>query len=125
MKYLGIDFGFKRIGLAISEGELASPLKILEIKNFNDAVIKIDEVVKGGGFEKIVIGLPEGKIGKIVLKFVNAIKKKGLDIECADETLSSKKALQEMIDLNVSQKSRSKNDSVAAAIILQNYLDNL
>lgn len=125
MKYLGIDFGLKRIGLAISEGELASPWQILEVKNFSDAVEKILEVIKKEGFEKIVIGLPEGKMGKNVLGFINALKKRGVEVEAADETLSSKNALQVMIEQGVRRDKRHHEDAYSAAGILQDYLDNL
>lgn len=124
MKYLGIDFGLKKIGLALSEGELASPWQILEVKNFSDALAKIVRVVKGEGFEKIVVGLPEGKMGENVTKFVKLLKRQGLEVEIADETLSSKKALEQMISENVPMKKRHSNDAAAAAIILQNYLDS-
>lgn len=124
MKYLGIDFGLRRIGLAVSEGELASPWQILDVKNFSDAIKKTSTVIKDGGFEKIVVGLPEGKMGKNVVGFVNALKKNGFDVSTADETLSSKKALQIMIEQGVGKKDRHHEDDFSAAEILQNYLDN-
>lgn len=125
MKYLGIDFGLRRIGLAISEGTLASPWKIIDVKNFSDAVEKTSQVIKeGGGFKKIVVGLPEGKMGKNVVGFVNALKKKGVEVETADEMLSSKKALQTMIERDVGQKKRRHEDAYSAAEILQQFLDN-
>ena len=123
MKYLGIDFGLRRIGLATSEGEIASPLKIVEVKGFKDAVGKILEIVEIESIDRIVIGLPEGKMGQAVLGFIKALKKTGLDVITADETLSSKKALQQMVDLSISKKERRANDSFAAGIILQEWLD--
>lgn len=124
MKYLGIDFGLRRIGLAVSEGEIASPWQILEVKHFSDAVGRIAGIVKNEDFEKIIVGLPEGKMSKSVTGFVNALKKLGLAVETADETLSSKKALQVMIDQGVGKKKRRYQDDFSAAEILQNYLDS-
>lgn len=124
MRYLGIDFGLKRVGLATSEGFLASSLKTLEVKNFKDSVLKVGELIKKGGFDKIVVGLPEGRMGQTVLGFINALKKMGFEVESADETLSSKLALEQMIEVNSSKKDRRSNDSQAACIILQNWLDN-
>lgn len=124
MKYLGIDFGLKRIGLAISEGDLASPWKILEVNNFSGAIEQVSAVIKDGGFEKIIVGLPEGKMGKNIIRFVNTLRKQGFAVETADETLSSKNALQVMIKQGVGQKKRHSNDAAAAAIILQDYLDS-
>lgn len=125
MKYLGIDFGLRKIGLAISEGELASPWQILEVKNFADAVEKTSQIIKNEGFEKIIVGLPEGKMGHNVIGFVNVLKKNGFQVETAQETLSSKKALQVMIEQGVRRKKRRLEDAFSAAIILQNYLDSL
>lgn len=124
MKYLGIDFGLRRIGLSVSEGDLASPLNTIEIKNFKDGVSKIVEFVRENGAEKIVVGLPEGKIGKTVLGFIKALRKNGLEVFEADETLSSQMALKNMIEQGVPKKKRGMEDCQAAAIILQNYLDS-
>lgn len=124
MKYLGIDFGLRRIGLAISEGNLASPWQVLEVKNFSDAVEKISKIIKDGSFNKVVVGMPEGKMGQNVLGFIKALKRMGFEVETTDETLSSKNALQSMIEQGIPQKKRCFNDAQAAAIILQNYLDS-
>lgn len=124
MRYLGIDFGLKRVGLAISEGSLASPFKVLQVKSFKDAILQVENVVKDGGFDKLVIGLPGGKMGQTVLGFINTFRKKGLEVMEADETLSSLKASQQMIELNIPKKKRQVNDAYSAAIILQNWLDN-
>ena len=124
MKYLGIDFGLRRIGLAISEGNLASPWQVLEVKNFTDATLKISKIIKDQQFEKIIVGMPEGKMGKNVIGFVNSLRKLGFEVETADETLTSKKALQAMIEQGVGQKRRRLEDAYSAAEILQNYLDS-
>lgn len=124
MKYLGVDFGLRRIGLATSEGSLTSPFKTIEVKGLKDAVEKVSQIVLREGFEKIVVGLPEGKIGQTVLGFVNKLKKLGWDVETTDETLTSQQALQQMIEGNIPRKKRKVNDDIAAAIILQNWLDS-
>ncbi|EKD84747.1 MAG: hypothetical protein ACD_38C00165G0004 [uncultured bacterium] len=124
MKYLGIDFGLRKIGLAVSEGELASPWQILAVKGFSDAIEKTSQIIKEGNFEKIIIGLPEGKMGQVVKGFVNALKKNGIDVETADETLSSKKGLKAMIKAGIGVKNRRNEDAFSAAGILQDYLDS-
>lgn len=124
MKYLGIDFGLRRIGLATSEGDIAAKLKTIEVKNIKDAVTKVVLLVKLEKFDKIIVGLPEGKMGQIVLGFVSLLKKNGLNVATADETLSSQKAISQMIEFNVSKSKRRVIDDTAAAIILQDYLDN-
>ena len=123
MKYLGIDFGLRRIGLATSEGELASPLKTLEVRNFKDGVSKVLEFLRKEEFEKIIVGLPEGRMGQTVKGFIKVLRKAGLDVTESDETLSSRKATEQMIELNIPQKKRKTSDDMAAAIILQNWLD--
>lgn len=125
MKYLGIDYGLKRVGLAISEGQLASPYKIIEIKSLRDGVYKIFSIFHIGKFDKVIVGMPEGDMGKAVIKLVSFLKSKGVDTVSADETLSSKQAQREMIDRGAGKKKRQVSDDMAAAIILQNYLDNL
>lgn len=124
MKYLGIDFGIKRIGLAVSEGELASPWQIIEVKDFSDAVEKVSKIITNENFQKIVVGLPEGKMGKNVVGFVKALKKQGFEVATADETLSSKIALDIMIKQGAGKKKRHHEDAFSAAEILQNYLDS-
>lgn len=121
MRYLGVDFGLKRVGLAVSEGELASPLKTIEDANFSDLLEKIKKEAEG--FDQIVIGLPEGKMGKLVKKAVKKLKEAGVNVAEADETLSSQRAVREMIELNIPKKKRQINDAYSAAIILQDYLD--
>ena len=124
MKYLGIDFGLRRIGLATSNGDFASPENILEVSGFKDAVNKVIEIINKEEFSKIVVGLPQGKMGKNVLGFVKALKKAGLDVITADETLSTKRADSQMIEVGFPLKKRRVNDAYAASIILQDWLDN-
>ncbi len=124
MRYLGIDFGLRRIGLAVSEGNLATPLKMIQVKNLSDGIHKVIEVAKVVGAEKIIVGLPEGKIGNTALGFINGLKKSGLNVESTDETLSTQGAQKIMINLGIRRKERQINDAYSAAIILQNWLDS-
>lgn len=124
MKYLGVDFGLKRVGLATSEGNFASPLKTIEVKGIVDAVLKVIALCKSEQFAKVIVGMPEGKMGKNVLGFVKKLKKEGIDVKTFDETLSSRRALENMIEAGVPKEKRRVNDDQAAAIILQDYLDS-
>lgn len=124
MYYLGIDFGLKRLGLAVSEGNLATPFKTIPVEGLKDAVDKILEIVQKEKPLKIIVGLPEGKIGNTVLEFVKGLKNMELDVETMDETLSTRRATAQMIELNIPKKKRQTNDDIAAAIILQNWLDS-
>lgn len=123
MKYLGIDWGLKRVGLALSEGLIATPYKTLEIKSFEDGIKKIQGVADQEGAELIVIGKPEGGMSKVVDKVVKKLHSLNLYVKLGDETLSSQEALRQLIKMGVSKKSRRDDNSMAAAIILQRYLD--
>lgn len=124
MKYLGIDYGKRKIGLSLSEGLTASPLKTIETSSLKDSVQKILQIIKNEQIEKVIIGLPEsGEAKKLVENFTREIIKEGIEIETVDETLSSQNALKDMINLGLSKKSRKSEDAYSAALILQEYLD--
>lgn len=130
MRYLGVDYGLKKVGLAMSEGQIASPFKVLEISGLNDAVSKITHVIKKENIERVVIGVPEsGQARTAVKKFINKlkedIKNETVSVIEADETLSSSAAKNLMIDLGIGEKARQQEDAYAAVIILQQFLDSL
>lgn len=125
VKYLGIDFGLRRIGLATSEGNLAAPFTTLRVRGFKDATRQVLELIKKERFNKVIVGLPEGKMGQTVSGFIKALTKEGVEVESADETLSSQQATLKMIELNIPQTKRRINDAYSAAIILQNYIESL
>lgn len=131
MKYLGIDYGKRKVGLSLSEGLTASPLKTIETSSLKDSVQKILQIIKNEQIEKVIIGLPEsGEAKKLVESFIKEmseallrIKKEGVAVVTTDETLSSQNALTDMINLGLSKKSRKSEDAYSAALILQEYLD--
>lgn len=122
MRYLGVDFGLRRIGLAESDGTIAAPLKVIEVSSFKKAIEQITSMAKD--FDQVIIGKPEGNMGKKVTKLVNLLKKRNIDIKMWDETLSTHKALQYMIQLGYGKKRRRTTDAHSAALILQDYLDS-
>lgn len=125
MKYLGVDWGMTKIGLAVSEGEIASPLGVatLQKNSLGKAVAKIVAIAKKEVVDRIVIGKPEGEMGQVVEKAVNALQKQGLNVVLADETLSTQNAKSKMLELGFGRKARKEDNAMAAAIILQRYLD--
>lgn len=123
MKYLGLDWGLKRIGLAISEGEFASPFKIVEIKNLKDGVRKIAELVKKENMDAVIIGQPEGGMGRVVQKVIKQLSNLGMKVVAADETLSTQEAKRVMVEIGISKKDRKEDNALSAAIILQRWLD--
>ncbi len=130
MRYLGLDYGLKKIGLATSEGQIASPLKVLDISSLADAVNKILHVIKQEQIDRVVVGVPESGIAKsAVKKFITKLKadlkENPVSVIEADETLSTSSAKDLMIDLGMGEKARQKEDAYAAVIILQNFLDSI
>lgn len=114
----------KKIGLAISEGELSSPFGLLYVKNRNDAVEKIEALVKKENIDQIVVGLPESGIRKTGLETVAKLRL-NIPVTVVDETLSSRNAKKKMLELGIKRGKRMKEDAYSAALILQDYLDTL
>lgn len=123
MRYLGIDWGLKKIGLAISEGEIATPLKTVSVNSFEDAIVKVTGVIEDEIADLIVLGNPEGEMGKIVKKVVKRLKSEGFDVVLADETLSTRESKTLMIEMGLGKKDRREDNALSAAIILQRCLD--
>lgn len=129
MKYLGIDHGEKRIGLAIGDDEtyIAVPLETIEAGDRKEAVAAIMLLIKEESVEKIVLGLPlslSGEAGRqadIVRKFgITLEEASGIKVEYEDERRSSKQAEELTRGLDMGNK-----DAIAAMVILQTYLDRL
>jgi len=124
MKYLGIDFGLKNIGLSFAEGPLAEPFVQKKYKNFNKLLTYLVKICQKEKIDIIIIGLPEGNLKNNVKKLGSNLKSfTNLPIFYQDETLTTKEAQQKMIQANISQKKRRQDHRAAATLILQDYLD--
>lgn len=125
MKILGIDFGTKKIGLATAVTALAEVYGVIRFRTTDDAIKKIKKVVDDEKIEKIVIGISEGEMAKQTKEFSEKLKETvSLPLEFQDETLSTKDAQRMAIDAGVKRKKRREyEDAFAAALILQQYLD--
>ena len=125
MKILAIDFGLKHFGIAISEGFLAEPFKELIVKNKEKTLKQLKEICQQNKIEKVVIGMPEGKLTPIIKKWANTLRAKiNLPIVFQDETLTSKEAKRKMVEAGKPLKKRRKSEHlIAACLILQSYLD--
>ncbi len=125
MKYLGIDYGSKKIGLAISdeESKFAFPLNIIQNKKKEDSLKEILNILKEKDITNIVVGESlnlKGKPNKILEEakiFSNNLKKENseLNIYFEKEWLSTVEARR--------FDDRKNADDSAAAIILQRFLD--
>lgn len=130
MRVLGIDYGEKRVGIALSDPMqiLASPRAIIKHDDNDQVVIEeLLKIIKKESVSKIIVGLPLNMNGSVgfqaerVYQFVDGLKELvSLPIVFEDERESSKK-VKEAMKLVKSKDERI--DDRAAAIILQNYLD--
>lgn len=135
MKYLGIDYGRKKIGLAMSEGKLAEPYQVIRYADYEKMIFHIKRIVEKQKVENVVIGMSENEMGEEIKKFVENMKtllnssseKQSRLIPCilSDETLSSHDAIEMSVASGMSRKKRKEmEDAFSASIMLQNYLDN-
>ena len=133
-RILGVDYGERRIGLALSDplGIIAKPLKVIDRKKTPDYLSEILETAKEKDVKRIVVGVPftlKGEHSKqtdIVKNFIDELFTLGkIQIIPIDERLSSvaaKRSLQLQGVKTGHEKGRV--DETAAAIILQEYLDS-
>ena len=132
MRYLAIDYGIKRTGLAICDpGEtVASPLVVIEGQK--DLLQKIKEVAEAENAEEIVLGLPlnmdgtAGSQAKLVLEFGEQLEKiLEIPVHYQDERLSTFGAEEKLAGGELSRKKRQKRlDAIAAAAILEAFLED-
>ncbi len=150
---LAVDYGRKRIGLAVAEeaSGVASPLATIERKNRREDLRRLKEIVREQGVKQIVVGLPlrlDGTRGEMALeaeRFAERLRKQlGVPVELVDERLTSWEAKQ-VVEEKEGRKAfpqraqsarrgrrRDKKrrreatgsvDAVAAAVILRDYLE--
>ena len=132
-KAIGIDFGLKRTGFAISDdsGIIASPMETIDSRNIPNY---LDQIILKEKIDLVVIGFPKSlngsdtDISENVRQFHNYIKGKypQLEVVLYDERLTSKIAQQAFIQISKKQQRRNKGhlDKMSAAIILQDYLNS-
>ena len=130
-KILAIDYGKKRIGIAISDSEksIAFPLKTIENK---EIFLYLKEIIQSEKIEAIVLGEPKtlnNKENILFLEVINFRKKIislfSLPVHLVDERFSSKIASKIILDANIKKmKRRDKSllDKVSASLILETYL---
>jgi putative Holliday junction resolvase len=131
MKYLAIDYGDKRTGLALCDKNetIASPLAVLTTGK--DLLQKIADIIRDENIEAVIVGLPinmdgsEGFQAKRVRQFAGQLEKQlNITIHFQDERLSTFDAQEKLEQTDLSKKTKSRRlDAVAAAQILQDFLD--
>ena len=129
---LAVDYGRRRIGLAISDelGITAEPLPILERKNRRDDIRRLRDVARQYTIALIIVGSPvhldghAGEMAEEASRFAARLQKElGLPVKLRDERLTTWEAEQTLREVT-GRKGRGANvDSVAAAILLREYLE--
>ena len=138
MRILGLDFGSKTVGVAVSDplGITAQPVEIVRRKSekkLRQTLARIEELAKEYRAESFVLGLPKnmnstlGERAEKSLAFKDMLEKRtGLPVIMWDERLTTVAANRAMMEGGVRRENRGEFvDSMAAALILQGYLDSL
>lgn len=132
MRAVGVDLGSKRVGVALSSGTLATPYEVLQRsgdKRRDHA--RIAALVEEAGAEVVVVGLPlslDGSVGAAAQRTIDEVDQlaDALDVPVRtwDERLSTVTAERSLMDQNMNAQARRRVvDKVAAAVILQSWLD--
>jgi putative Holliday junction resolvase len=135
MRVLAIDYGSKRMGLALSDEMkmIAQPFQYLPSQPFDQFITGLKEIIRAREVELILVGMPrnlDGGYGPAALRvqeFVAVLKQAvAVPVKTWDERLTSAQANRFLIQANVRRARRKeKVDQTAAAILLQSYLDSL
>lgn len=133
-RVLGIDYGQRRVGLAVSDplGITAQGLKTMDRKSYRQFIEGLTELISRLEIEEIVVGLPlnmDGSKGEKAAQIENLVqrlrKRFGIPIIPWDERLTSVAAQRTMGELRQKVKGRKGEiDSIAAQLMLQSYLDS-
>lgn len=133
-RWIGIDHGSKRIGLAVGgqEDGIATPLEVLPAEPVQKAVERIIALAKDYGVCGLVVGLPinmddtEGPQAKLARKFAGELSAAAnLPVRLWDERLSSFQADEALAGLLTRKKKKNIQDAVAAAKMLYDFLHHM
>ena len=138
MRIIGLDFGTKTVGVALSD-ELQITAQVFETitrkseNKLRQTLARIEEIIKEYQVEKIVLGYPKnmnntvGERAAAVEEFKEALERRtGLEVILWDERLSTVEAQRVLMDQCVRREHRKEHvDQIAAAIILSGYLESI
>lgn len=133
IRILGLDYGDKTIGVAVSDafGWTAQGIETIRRKKPEDDMNRLGELVRAYEVTEIVVGLPKnmdgtvGPRGEICLAFADTLKETlHLPVHLWDERLTTVSAERTLLEADVSRKKRKQViDKMAAVFILQGFLD--
>ena len=126
MIILGVDYGRRKIGLALSEGSLAQPLGVVKVTSSLDAVGKMRQAVAKHLAGTIVLGISEGKMAEEQKEFARLLSQTlPVEVRTWDETLTTMDAKSLSLAAHLPRAKRRKlEDAFAASVMLQSYLDH-
>ncbi|MBB3127148.1 putative Holliday junction resolvase [Paenibacillus rhizosphaerae] len=134
MRIMGLDYGDRKIGVAVSDmfGWTAQGLEVVERRRDGAEMQRIADLVREQEVEEIVVGLPKnmngsiGPRGEICIEFADQLRDMlNLPVHLWDERLTTVSAERTLLEADVSRKKRRQVvDKMAASLILQNYLDS-
>ncbi len=138
MRIMGLDYGDKTVGVAISDGLLitAQPIETVVRERPNKlrkTYQRLEALIAEYEVGKLVIGMPynmngtEGERAKLCVAFAEELSRRtGLPYEMVDERLTTVEADEILAEMKVAPSERKEYiDKIAASIILQSYLDNM
>lgn len=133
MRLMGLDYGDKTIGVALSDelGWTAQGLEVIRRTTEERDTARLSEIVRDYDVSEIVVGLPKnmnntiGPRGEICMAFAQGLHEKlQLPVHLWDERLTTASAQRTLLEADVSRKKRKQViDKMAAALILQGYMD--
>jgi putative Holliday junction resolvase len=134
MRILGLDYGDRRIGVAISDelGWTAQGLEVIDRKNREHDLNRLREIIIQYNMDEIVVGLPKnmngsiGPRGETCILFAQGLEQAfGIPARLWDERLTTVSAQKVLIEADMSRRKRKQVvDKIAAVFILQGYLDS-
>lgn len=129
MRILGIDYGERKVGISLGDTttRIASPWMILNNSGHGDVIKQIKLVIENEGVDRVVVGIPrdtrdlsqESNQAQAVRIFISDLRSFNIAVDEVDEMMSTAEAQHSMR----ASGSKADDDAVAAAVILQNYLD--
>jgi len=132
LRALGVDYGQKRIGVAVSDplGIAAHPVGVVAGGDDEEAARQLAEIARERETDRVVLGLPlnmDGSTGpqaKRVLRFAKTLRRQGLKVDTYDERLSSREADERLrhAGLRDWRKRKRRIDQAAACVILEGWL---
>lgn len=138
MRIMGLDFGSKTVGVAVSDplGITAQPIEIVRRKSENklrQTLARIEELIREYQVTQLVLGLPKnmnntlGERAEKSLEFKEMLERRtGLPVVMWDERLTTVEANRALMEGNVRRENRGRYvDAIAAVLILQGYLDSI